>query len=133
MEPDRNKKLYDMLPVITFVISYFLLHLFDWMEATQFLIAILISNLTYFAMVSEFKEEVQNRRQLKKLNFFVGLLSLMFLLMVVNGFIHWNRLIHVNYRMALLFLLVLIFLIILFRAIRVLASFKAAAEKKSNN
>jgi len=124
MEPNQRKKLYDMLPVITFIITYFFLHLFDWMEATQFLIAILVSNLTYFAMVSEYKEEVKDKTKHKKLNYYVGLLSLMFILILVNGIIHWNRLIHINYRMGLLFALVLVFFIILFRAIRVLADFK---------
>ena len=124
MEPNQRKKLYDMLPVITFIITYFLLHLFDWMEATQFLIAILVSNLTYFAMVSEYKDEVKDKTKYKKLNYYVGLLSLMFILILVNGIIHWNRLIHINYRMGLLFVLVLVFFIIMFRAIRVLADFK---------
>jgi len=124
MEPNQRKKLYDMLPVITFIITYFFLHLFDWMEATQFLIAILVSNLTYFAMVSEYKEEVKDKTKHRKLNYYVGLLSLMFILILVNGIIHWNRLIHINYRMGLLFALVLVFFIILFRAIRVLADFK---------
>ena len=124
MEPNQRKKLYDMLPVITFIITYFLLHLFDWMEATQFLIAILVSNLTYFALVSEYKDEVKDKTKYKKLNYYVGLLSLMFILILVNGIIHWNRLIHINYRMGLLFVLVLVFFIIMFRAIRVLADYK---------
>ena len=57
MEAQQKAKLYDILPVITFIVSYFILHLFDWMEATQLLIAALIGSLTMFAMISEFKDE----------------------------------------------------------------------------
>ena len=60
MEAEQKAKLYDSLPVITFIISYFILHLFDWMEATQLLIAAIVGSLTMFAMISECKDENKN-------------------------------------------------------------------------
>lgn len=133
MEQNQRTKLYNMLPLVTFIISYFVFHLFDWMEATQLLWAALISILTYGAMVSEFKEEVKNPQQHAKLNFYVGLLSLVFVFLLINAFIHWNRLIAGDYRFALLILLALIFFVVLFRAIRILAEFKALAGSKNNS
>lgn len=132
MEQNQRTKLYNMLPLVTFVVSYFIFHLFDWMEATQLLWAALVSILTYGAMVSEFKEEVKNPKQNARLNFYVGLLSLIFVFLIINAFIHWNRMIASDYRFSLLILLALIFFVVLFRAIRVLADFKALAETKNN-
>ena len=61
MEAKQKAKLYDSLPIITFIVSYFLLHLFDWMEATQLLIAAIIGSLTMFAMISECKDEYKDK------------------------------------------------------------------------
>jgi Kef-type K+ transport system membrane component KefB len=129
MEPNQKKKLYDMLPVITFIVSYFIFQLFDWMDATQFLFAMLVSILTYAALVSDFKEEDKDKRKHKRLNFYIGILTLVFFVMIGIAIIHWNRWIPSTYRMVILFLDVLVFFIVMFRAIRVLSEFKAIAEK----
>jgi hypothetical protein len=118
-----------MLPVITFIVSYFIFQLFDWMDATQFLFAMLVSILTYTALVSDFKEEDKDKRKHKRLSFYIGILTLVFFVMVGIAIIHWNRWIPSTYRMVLLFLDVLVFFIVMFRAIRVLSEFKAIAEK----
>ena len=119
-----------MLPVWTFIITYFVLHLFDWMEATQFVIAVFISLLTLFVMIADFKEENKDKLQFTKLNLYVGVLTFLFIVIFLSGFLHWNRMIDISYRMAILFSLILIYFIILFRAIRVLAYYKSMAENK---
>jgi hypothetical protein len=131
MEAQQKAKFYEMLPVITFIISYFILHLFDWMEATQLLISAIIGGLTMFAMISEFKDEYKDKLRkvdLKSLNFYVGLLSIFIIILLINGILHWNRMIDYSYRMGLLFILMLIYLIILFRMIRVLSDLKKAMK-----
>ncbi len=127
MEAEQKDKLYHMLPVITFIVSYFILHLFDWMEATQILVAAIVGGLTMFAMIGEWKEENKDKirkTDLKNINFYVGLLSIIILLLLINGIIHWNRMIDYIYRMGVLFLLVLIYVVILFRMIRILSDLK---------
>jgi Kef-type K+ transport system membrane component KefB len=129
MEPNQKKKLYDMLPVITFIASYFIFQLFDWMDATQFLFAMLVSILTYAALVSDFKEEVKDKKKHKQLNFYIGILTLLFIVMIGIAIIHWSRWIPSTYRMAIMFLEILVFFVVMFRAIRVLSDFKTIAEK----
>ena len=93
MEAEQKAKLYDSLPVITFIISYFLLHLFDWMEATQLFLAVIIGSLTMFAMISECKDEHKDKirkADIHNLNFYVGILSVFILLFLINGIVHWN-------------------------------------------
>ena len=133
MDKQQNNKLMDMLPVLTFIISFFIFELFDWMAATKFILAVLISVVTFFIMVSDFKEEYKNPEQLKKLNYFVGLLTFLFVLIFLNGFLHWNRMIPIYQRMGILLGLVLIYFIILFRAVRLLANYKSKAEVKPHN
>ena len=127
MEAEQKTKLYDSLPVIMFIVSYFILHLFDWMEATQLFIAAIIGSLTMFAMISECKDE--NKGKIRKadinnLNFYVGILSFFILLFLANGIVHWNRMIDLNYRMWILFFLVLVYLVFLFRTMRILSDLK---------
>jgi len=120
-----------MLPVIIFIISYFILHLFDWMEATQLLIAATLGSLTMFAMISEWKEENKDKirkADFKNINFYVGVLSILLLLFLINGIMHWNRMVDFAYRMGSLFFLVLIYIIVLFRSIRILADLKKSLK-----
>lgn len=127
MDAEQKAKLYDSLPVITFIISYFIMHLFDWMEATFVLIAVIIGSLTMFVMISECKDENKGKLRkadLKNLNFYVGVLSFFILLFVINGIVHWNRMIDYDYRMGVLFFLIFVYLIILFRTIRILSDLK---------
>ena len=127
MEAEQKAKLYDMLPVITFIVSYFILHLFDLMEATQVLIAAIIGGLTMFAMISECKEENKDKirkSDFKNINFYVGILSIILMLFLVNGIMHLYRIIDYAYRMGFLFFLILFYLVILFHTIRILSDLK---------
>jgi len=131
METEQKIKLYDMLPIFTFVGSLFILHLFDWMEATQLLVASIIGGLTMFVMIGECKDEYKDKirkSDLKQINSYVGILSIIIILLLVNGIIHWNRMIDFAYRMGILFFLALVYLILLIRMIRILSDLKKFLE-----
>ena len=133
MEAEQKTKLYDMLPIITFLISLFILHLFDWMEATQLLVASIIGGLTMFVMIGECKEEFKEKirkADLKQINLYVGILSVIIVMLFINGIIHWNRMIDYAYRMGLMFFLALVYLVILFRMIHILSDLKKSFIKK---
>lgn len=133
MEAEQKTKFYDMLPIITFICALFILHLFDWMEATQLLVASIVGAATMFIMISECKEEYKDKirkADLKQINLYVGIISLIIILLLVNGIIHWNRMIDYAYRMGLLFLLAVVYLVILIRMIRILSELKKSLNLK---
>ena len=128
MDEKQKKKLLELLPVLAFIAAYFTMQLFDWMQVTQVIVAMLISLLTFFFMAADLKEEGDNPERFKTLNFYIGLLSFLFVIFFLHGFLHWNRMIPNNYRMGIMFLLILVYLIALFRAIRILAYTKEMME-----
>jgi hypothetical protein len=116
-----------MLPIITFIGSLFIFHLFDWMEATQVLVASIIGGLTIFLMIGECKDEYKDKirkADLKQINLYVGVLTVLVILLFVNAVIHWSRLIDFTARFGILLLLTLIYLVILIRLIRILSDLK---------
>lgn len=128
---NSNKNLMEILPVLTFIGSYFLFHLFDWMEATQFILATMVSLGTYFVMVSDFK--VKNKdtdADFKGLNFYVGLLTLLALIIFLHGFLHWYRMVSFTLRMSVLFGLLLAYMVVLFRALRIFNDLKNMIAQK---
>lgn len=130
MEKEQKKKLMDNLPLLVFIIIYFLLHLLtDWMEVTQFIIATFLSVLTFGLMVHDYKDEHKDKKHThNKLNFFVGLLSIIFVIIFLSGFLHWNRMVSLSYRMGSLFFLLLLYFVLLFRAMRTLSSIRMMVE-----
>ena len=131
MEAEQKTKLYDMLPIFTFIGSLFILHLFDWMEATQVLVASIIGGLTVFLMIGECKDEYKDKirkADLKQINFYVGIISIIIILIFVNAIIHWSRLIDFTLRFGILFLLTVVYLIVLIRMIRILSDLKKSLK-----
>ncbi len=127
---EQKKNMLDWLPIWTFVISYFLFHLFDWMEATQFLLASIVSTATYMLMIYDLKTEHKGKKwNYKPLNFFNGLLSMYTVVLFAQSFIHWHRMIGAFARAALLYSLIVIYIAILFRAIRVYIYHKMQLEQ----
>ncbi|GEM_PF-1831276 len=128
MYSDQKEKIMDSLPILAFVVSYFFFHVFHWMEATQVIWAALVGLLTYLALATDFKMDHKNLN-FKRLNFYSGLLTALFIIMFLQGFVHWKRMLPLGWRMGILFLLVLIYFIFLLRAMRVLSYFRLMAEK----
>jgi len=90
---DQNKKLYEFLPIIGFLVVYFFLQMFDLMEATKIIMGVVVSFFTFIVMANMVKEEKEfNAAQIKQLNFLTGILSVMLVLIVFSGFLSWYRL-----------------------------------------
>ena len=131
MESEQKAKLYDMLPIFTFIGSLFILHLFDWMEATQVLVASIIGGLTIFLMIGECKDEYKEKirkADLKQINLYVGILSILIIFLLVIAIIHWSRMIDFVARFGILFLVTLIYLVVLIRMIRILSDLKKSLK-----
>ena len=133
MEAEQKAKLYDMLPIFMFIGSLFILHLFDWMEATQVLVASIIGGLTMFLMIGECKDENKDKirkADLKQINLYVGILSIMIISLFINAIIHWSRLIDFAARFGIFFFLTVVYLVILIRMIRILSDLKKSLNQR---
>jgi hypothetical protein len=127
---EHKKDIGNWLPILTFIISYFLFHLVDWVEATQFLLASIVATATYMLMVYDLKSEHKGKKwNYKPLNYFNGLLTVFTILIFAQSFVHWYRMISAFARTALLYGLIVIYIAILFRAIRVYAYHKMQLEQ----
>lgn len=121
----------DYSPILTFVISFFIFHFFDWQDATYFVSSVLVSLLTYNYEVYLLKDERElNRSNKKKTGFHSGLLTLMFLLVFAVASLHWYRVISMGWRMGLLLAVVVIYMAILFRAVNMLFYIRLQSPKK---
>jgi hypothetical protein len=129
---DKNKNsAADYTPVIGFVVSYFIFHLFEWQEATHFVFSTMISLAIFMIELRLIKDEYElNRKSIKSSNFFTGLLSLVTAVVFIIGILSWLRSFSYTWRMALLLVSVVIYIAILFRAINFLISVKQISEKK---
>ncbi|MBD3225840.1 MAG: hypothetical protein GF313_14020 [Caldithrix sp.] len=124
MEERQKKQLGDHLPLLVFIILYFIFQSFDWMEATKFIGAAFFGIITFFGMAAKFREEHKEEIDTPKLNFYIGLLTLLFIAIFLHGFLHWNRMLSYNLRFAFFFVLILFYFIALFGAMRKLSLYK---------
>jgi len=129
MEKTQANKLYEMTPALAFVAGYFIFHLFDWMEVTQAIGAVWVSLAAFLFLATDLKMEHKGKADFKKLNFYSGLLTLISIIILVQGIIHWNRLLPLLYRMGIFAVLLMLFFFSIFRGMRVLMELKAAVEK----
>ncbi|MHB2150269.1 hypothetical protein ACX8XP_14515 [Calditrichota bacterium LG25] len=128
---EEKKSILEYVPVLAFIASYFLLHLFDWMETTQFLLASIIGTLTYGLLVADLKMEHKGKKwNYRQLNFFIGLLTVFNLVLFFQSFLHWRRMVSNIARVSIMYVLLIIFIAILFRAIRVYSYHKTMLESK---
>ncbi|MCD6374330.1 MAG: hypothetical protein J7L94_02320 [Caldisericaceae bacterium] len=128
---EEKKSILEYAPILAFIASYFLFHLFDWMETTQFFWASIIGTITYGLMVADLKMEYKGKKwNYKQLNFFIGLLTVFNIVLFFQSFLHWRRMISSIVRMSILYVLLIIFIAILFRAIRVYSYHKSMLENK---
>ncbi len=124
-------KIADYAPILMFLLSFFIVHLFDWRDASYFVISVLVSLLTYNYEVYLLKQEfVLNKENKKKLKFHSGLLMLMFFILFAVAFLDWYRIIAVSWRMGLLYFVVVIYMAILFRVVNTLFYIRKKSSKK---
>jgi MFS family permease len=132
MAENINKtSITDYTPILTFVISFFIFHMFDWQDATHFTLAVFVSLATYMVELHFLKDDkVVNKKNIKTTSFHTGILTFFALLVFAAGSLHWYRLIPITGRTILLLLAVVIYLAVLFYAIRTLIYIKAISEEK---
>ena len=124
MEQKQKQKLIEMAPILIFIGIFFITNMLDWMDVTKFVWAMFAGTLTFYVMAADFKEGLQEKKNLKDLNFYVGLLTGMFILFFLHAFLHWYRILSIFMRNGLMFLLLLVYFVIMFRAIRILSQYK---------
>ncbi len=120
-----------MIPALAFVAGYFIFHLFDWMEATQVIGAVWVSLAAFLFLATDLKMEHKGKANFKRVNFFSGLLTLMAVIILIQGIIHWNRLLPQMQRMLILVFLLMLFFVVLFRGIRVMLELKETLESEN--
>ncbi len=129
MDKTQSDKLYQMAPILAFVVGYFFFHLFDWMEASQVIGAVWISLAAFLFLATDLKMEHKGKANFKTLNFYSGLLTLISIVILAQGVIHWNRLLPLIYRMGIFALLLILFFFSLFRGMRIQMELKAMIEQ----
>lgn len=132
MEDLQKEKLFRMTPLLAFLAGYFMLHYFDWKEATQIIWASWIGLASFLFLAADVKMELKDKskKEFNKLNFYSGFLTLMSLVLVFSGFIHWQRVGHIYFRFTVLALLLLIYFFIMFRGISELMRLRKFLEDK---
>ncbi len=131
---EKNSKISvaDYSPIITFVLSYFLIHLLDFQEATNFVIAALFSLLAYMVEIHFLKEDYTvNNESLTKTNFYTGILTFAFVLIFVIGLLNWFRLVSASLRMGSMIIAMIVYMVIMFRAIHILVDVRLNSKKKN--
>lgn len=130
--PDINKKsAADYSPIITFVISYFFLQLFDLHEATNFVLASLVGLVAFMVDVYYLKEEKHlSKENIRLTAFYTGLLTLFFLVVFSTGILNWYKMVSTSWRMGLLLIAIVLYMAVTFRAINVLNEINSKSEKK---
>jgi len=131
MDKKQKKKLFEMMPVLVFIGSYFILHLFNWSEATMTILAVFCSMISLLFIVTDFKVENKEKKiDFQKLNFLIAVLSIVFILIFLQGFLHWRAVISFGWRMTIMYGLLLVYFIITFRVMNVLSHLKAVINGK---
>jgi len=127
---DKSEKLKSYFPITIFIALTFLLQVFEITKATNLIISVFVSLISFSVMSAMMREKHGELPVFKPLQKRMGLLSAVFLLILVNGFLHWNQIFHSNIRWALFLLLMLIYFIILFNSVNLLYSIKKMMLEK---
>lgn len=136
-DPDeKQEKFQTYLPVFIFIILMFILEIVHIQKATSLVISVFISFFIYGIMAAKLKETYGKQAEFKPLNLFLGLLTIMMLIIIGVAILYWLQLAHVNFRWILFFIALLLYFIILFRAVHTLhhlkQSFRGKEIKKPN-
>jgi quinol-cytochrome oxidoreductase complex cytochrome b subunit len=131
-EMSNKKSAADYSPVITFVISYFFLQLFDNQEATNFVLASLFALIAFMVDIYYLKEDKYlSKENIRITNFYAGLLTIIFLIIFTAGILSWYRMVSISLRMGILIFSVVIYMAVIFRAIRIVIEINSKSEKKN--
>ena len=126
----KSEKLKDFFPVTIFILSTFMLEVFALNKATNLVISVLVSLVTFGILSAMLREKHGELPQFKPLQKKIGLLSTTFILIVGVAFLHWYQILHVNIRWLLFFVFMLVYFIILFKSVKTLNEIKAGLPDK---
>lgn len=115
-------------PVIIFISATFLLKLYEVADETNLIISVFLSMISFMVKSAMLKEKYGEYEDRKKIAYQSGLLTIIFFLIFLNGFLHWYKILHINLRTTIYFILLLLYFIILFRAVHLLKDIKIKLE-----
>ena len=128
-EKRKNKEVFKTYtPVIIFIIVTFFLEQFGLEKATNLIVSVFLSMISFMVMTAQLKEKYGEYPRRKKLSFQSGLMTTMFILIFANGFLHWYKIWHINLRWTIFFVLLLVYFILLSRAVHVLKDIRIQLE-----
>jgi len=129
---DRNERVRAYFPVLIFIAMIFLLEVFSLSKATSLVISVFLSLFILGIMSAHKKQKLGERPEFKKFQFYFGILSVLFLVIIAVASLHWFQIGHIDLRWILFFVILLIYFIFLFRAVHFLDTIKPQdADKKS--
>jgi len=106
--------------VIVFIISIFILELYEVTESLSLIISVFLSMLTFMFQSAALKEKYGEYPQRKELTFQTGLFTVLFIIIFINGILDWYKVLHINIRTIGYFVLLLLYFIFLFKAVHIL-------------
>ncbi len=121
---EKQEKFQTYLPVLIFIILIFILEVFHIQKATSLVISVFISFFIYGVMAAKLRQNYGNQTEFKPLTLFIGMLTVMMIIIVGIAILHWFQILHINFRWILFFIALLLYLIILFRAVHTLHHLK---------
>jgi len=129
---EKSEKVKAYLPVTVFIVLIFLLEAFGLRKATGLVLAVFVSLFILGVMAAGLREKMGDLPELKSVQFYMGLLSFLFLIIIGVAFLHWYQIWHINLRWVLFFSILLIYFVVLFRAVHIIFDLrmKAFGQKK---
>ena len=131
---EKHEKFQIYLPVIIFIISIFVLEVFQLHKATSLVISVFLSLFIYGIMAAKARQKFGDLPVFKPLNMYLGILTFLMIIIIGVAVLHWFQLVHVNLRWLLFFLVLLLYFIALFRAVhtlhKIVLSLKGKEVKK---
>lgn len=130
MSQEKKTVLSDYSPIIVFIFIFFVFKAFSLADATTFLIASIAGVLTFSYEVYLFKKEHRfSKTAVRRIGFYMGLLTIALILVVIVASLHWMRSVDITTRTILLFAMLIFYFVLLFRAINGFQQLKPFAEK----
>jgi len=133
---DKQEKYKSFFPIILFIICTFFLEAVGISKAINLVISVFLSLIIYGLLLAKLQDKYGAKKEFKSLQKFMGFLTFIFILIIVNAVFHWNKFLNEAYRWGLFFSLLLIYFIMLFRTVNTFYQIKISiikAEEEGKN
>jgi hypothetical protein len=121
---EKQEKYKSFFPIILFIICTFFLEAVGISKAINLVISVFLSLIIYGLLIAKLQNNYGAKQDFKYLQKFIGYLTLIFILIIINAIFHWYKILSESYRWGLFFSLLLIYFILLFRAVNTLHQVK---------